>query len=100
MHAESVRADSWCLVNFRSFLFVDESTLDHPPTDRTLKSSKGKHADQNIAKVRLDVSSREEVHHWSKEDDADGPANDSVEPLPEEDVLESVYIHAFVLIDL
>ena len=45
MHTESVRADTRGLVNFCSLFLVNEATLDHPPSDHTLQSTEGKHAE-------------------------------------------------------
>lgn len=48
----------------------------------------------------LDVSTHHEVSHRSEEDHSDRSANDSMEPLPEEDVLEAIHVHTLVLIDV
>ena len=98
MHTESVGANTRSLVNFCSLLLVDEATLDHPPTDCTLKSTQGKHTYQHISEMWHYVASREKVSHRQEKDDTNGSANDSVEPLPKEDVLELLHTHVLELI--
>ena len=100
MDGQPIWTHSWCLINLSCLFLVNKATFDHPPANGALETSQGKQAKQNVPEMRSDIPSGHEVGHGYEEDDPDGATNDSVEPFPEEYVLESVQVHALMLVDL
>lgn len=98
MHCQSVGTHPRTLVDLSRLFLVHESTLYHPPADGTLKRPKTKETEQDVPKVWLDVASSHEIGEGSSKEDSNGATNHSVEPLPEEDVLEATHVHSFVLV--
>ncbi len=96
MNSQSVWAHPRCLVNFGRLVLVFQTGADHPPANSTLEPSQSEETDQSIPQPGHDVTSGHEVDHGTEEDDTNGAADDPVEPLPEEDILKLVDVHARV----
>jgi len=86
---QSVWAHTRCFVEFSRFFLVYEATFDHPPSDSTLQGAKAEQTEKDVAQVRSNVASQHKVSEWPSKNDSDRPADDSVEPFPEEDELEA-----------
>ena len=89
MDGQTIWTNSRCFINLSRLFLVNKATFDHPPSNGALKPTQGKQAKEDVPQVWFYIASGHEVGHWDEEDDPDGASDDSMEPFPEEDVLET-----------